>query len=64
MLYLVGADLFDVDDGPVTVSINRSIEAKSAADHVPGEKTDIKGKTITTNIPGGVMRAIYVETVE
>ena len=48
----------------MTVRINRNTRAGSAVDYVTGEKVEIKGNTITTNIPGGVMRAIYVETVE
>jgi hypothetical protein len=34
---------------------------KSAADYVTGETVKIENGTIRTNIPGGVVRVLYVD---
>ena len=60
LLYLIGTDMFDVDDGPVTVRINKDLNISSAVDYVTGEKFEIKDGKIMTNVPGGVVRVLYV----
>jgi len=60
LLYLIGTDYFNVDDGPVKVEINKAIKVTSAVDYVTGEQVEVKDGIITTNIPGGVIRALLV----
>lgn len=55
LLYLTGTDYFAVDDGPVTIRINRDIKVRSAVDYVTGEKIKIN-----THTPGGVVRVLLV----
>ena len=62
-MYWVSQDVAYASAGPVTVRINQAITARSAVDYVTGEKVEIKDGKITTNIPGGVIRVLYV-TIE
>jgi len=62
LLYLVGTDFLGISDGPVTVTINQSLNAKYAEDFVTGDRIEVKDSKITANIPGGVIQVLYVTT--
>ena len=60
LLYLIGTEYFDLDSEPITIHINNSIQVNKAVDFVTGKEFEIEGNTIVTNIPGGVIRVLYV----
>jgi hypothetical protein len=64
LLYLVGTDYFEIDDGAVTVDINPSLGVRYAWNFVTGDPVTISGGQITTDIPGGVVRALQVHAVD
>jgi hypothetical protein len=64
LLYLVGTDYFTVDDGPVIIQAHDNLAVTSVEDYVSGEKLEVRGNNIETSIPGGVIRVLYVNTVE
>ncbi|MDF7824894.1 WD40 repeat domain-containing protein [Pontiellaceae bacterium B12227] len=64
LLYLVGTDYFEIDDGPVAVEINPSLGLRYAWDFVTGETVAISNNQIATDIQGGVVRVLNVHAAD
>jgi hypothetical protein len=63
LLYVVGTEYFEMDDGFVSIHIADNIEAETAIDYISGEEFEVVDDKIVTSIPGGVIRILYVPAV-